>query len=213
MADSEYSVHLQEPIDPSLKHGHKQIIFQRIPMELRVQEEGQPSQVGKMVEVDCKLLVEYHGKSLAEVRLELTTEADLFFNYAHVLNPDNFRSTQQDHKLLVNLSDYPDMLQRLLVSCADKPQEFISIFTMRRNGWARLDFVQNLKCKFLELLTCDFIISKQDEIRENVHYRHEHAKWELEMEIKRVNEVVYFLKHNCPSVLTKVFPKRTAKAT
>ena len=209
---AESSTSLQEPIDPSLKHGHQQLCFQRIPMELRVQEEGQPSQVGKMVEVDCKLLVLLHRKDIAEVRLELTTESDLFFNYSHVLNPDNFRSTQQDHKLLVNLGDYPDMLQRLLVNCADRPQEFISIFTMRRNGWARLDFIQNLKCKFLELLTCDFIISKQDEIRENVHYRFEHAKWELEMEKLKTCDVVKFIKHNCPSILLKVFPKKSAKA-
>jgi hypothetical protein len=211
MAESESSIQLQEPVDPSLKFGHIQVLFQRIPMELRVQEEGQPSQVGKMVEVDCKLLVQYHSKSLSEVRLELTSEADLFFNYSHVLNPDNFRSTQQDHKLLVNLADYPEMLQRLLVSCADRPQEFISIFTMRRNGWARLDFIQNLKCKFLELLTCDFIISKQDEIRENVHFRYEHAKWELEMEARNMKDVVLFVKHNCPSVLKKVFPKKRGK--
>ena len=212
MAESDCSVQLQEPLDPSLKQGHIKLLFQRIPMELRVQEEGQPSQVGKIVEVDCKLLALYHSKFLAEVRVELTTEADLFFNYSHVLNPDNFRSTQQDHKLLVNLADYPDMLSRLLVNCADRPQEFISIFTMRRNGWARLDFIQNLKCKFLELLTCDFIISKQDEIRENVHFRYEHAKWELEMEIKNTKDVVKFVKHNCPSVLQKVFPKKRAKA-
>jgi hypothetical protein len=209
MADNSPS--LEEPKDPSLKEGHQLVLFQRIPMELRVQEEGQSSQVGKIVEVDCKMLALYHRKNLAEVRLELTSEADLFFNYSHVLNPDNFRSTQQDHKLLVSLADYPEMLQRLLVSCADRPQEFISIFTMRRNGWARLDFIQNLKCKFLELLTCDFIISKQDEIRENVHFRYEHAKWELAVEAMKTQDVVKFVKHNCPSVLAKVFPKKSAR--
>ena len=213
MAESDYLEDLPEPIDPSLKNGHRLIMVQRIPIELRIQEEGQPSQVGKMVDIDCKLLALYRGKTLSEVRLEITTEADLFFNYSHYLNADNFRGTQQDHKLLVNLNDYPDMLQRLLVNCANKPQEFISIFTMRRNGWARLDFVQNLKCKFLELLTCDFIISKQDEIRENVMYRFEHTKWELASEGKHLKGVMDFLKHNCPSVLQKVFPKKTAKVT
>ncbi|OMJ67025.1 hypothetical protein SteCoe_35926 [Stentor coeruleus] len=213
MAESEYVEDLPEPIDPSLKNGHQVVLFQRIPIELRVQEEGQPSQVGKMVEIDCKLLALYRNKNLLEVRLELTTEADMFFNYSHFLNADNFRATQQDHKLLVNLTDYPEMLERLLTSCANKPQEFISIFTMRRNGWARLDFVQNLKCKFLELLTCDFIISKQDEIRENVMYRYEHAKWEFAMETKRVKDVTAFVKHNCPSVLQKVVPKKAAKVT
>ena len=213
MAESDFSEDIPEPIDPSLKSGHQLVIFQRIPIELRVQEEGQPSQVGRMIDIDCKLLTLYRGKSLLEVRLELTTEQDLFFNYSHFLNIDNFRGTQQDHKLLVNLNDYPDMLNRLIVNCANKPQEFICIFTMRRNGWARLDFVQNLKCKFLELLTCDFIISKQDEIRENVMFRFQHAKWELECETKKTKNVMNFVKHNCPTILQKVFPKKTAKVT
>ena len=212
MAESVHSEEISEPRDPSLKAGHQLLLFQKIPIELRVQEEGQPSQVGKMVDIDCKLLALYRGKSLLEVKLELNTELDLFFSYSHFLNIDNFRATQQDHKLLVNLEDYPAMLQRLVTSCATRPQEFICIFTMRRNGWARLDFVQNLKCKFLELLTCDFIISKQDDIRENVMYRYEHAKWELQNEVKKTRDVMNFVKHNCPAVLQKVFPKKTVKA-
>lgn len=212
MADSEYYIETPEPVDPSLKSGHQLLLKLKIPIELRVQEEGQASQVGKMVEIECKLLAQYRGKSLLEVKLELTTELDLFFSYSHFLNVDNFRGTQKDHKLLVNLDDYPDMLHRLITSCANKPQEFICIFTMRRNGWARLDFVQNLKCKFLELLTCDFIISKQDQIRENVMYRFERAKWELENEWAKTRSVTTFVKHNCPTVLQKVFPKKSAKA-
>lgn len=211
MAESELCEDLREPVDPSLKAGHKLVIFQRVPMELRVQEEGQPSQVGRMAEIDCKLLTLHRGKALFEVNLELTSESDMFFNYKHHINPDNFRATQQDHKLLVNLADYPEMLERLLINCADKPQEFICIFTMRRNGWARLDFVQNLKCKFLELLTCDFIISKQDEIRENVMYRYEKSRYDLLVEANKLKEVTAFVKHNCPSVLQKVFPKEWRK--
>jgi Centriolar protein SAS N-terminal len=213
MAESEHANLTPEPLDPSLKSGHKLLMLQKIPIELRVQEEGQPSQVGQMVDIDCKLLALYRNKNLLEVRLEITTDADLFFNYSHFLNVDNFRGTQQDHKLLVNLVEYPDMLQRLLTNCANKPQEFICIFTMRRNGWARLDFVQNLKCKFLELLTCDFIISKQDDIRENVMYRYQLAKWELENGIASIKDATNLLKHNCPAILQKVFPKKTAKAT
>lgn len=213
MVESEYLEEIPKPVDPSLKSGHTLLLLQKVPIELRVQEDGQPSQVGKMVDIECKLLGLYKNKSLLEVRLELTTDADLFFNYSHFLNIDNFRTTQQDHKLLVNLIDYPDMVKRLLTNCANKPQEFICIFTMRRNGMARLDFIQNLKCKFLELLTCDFVISKQDEIRENVMFRYQVAKWEMENALTKTRETTIFIKHNCPAVLQKIFPtKKSAKA-
>jgi hypothetical protein len=211
MASIDVQISDNKPVDPSLKSGHQQLLFQRIPIELRVQEEGQPSQLGKIAEIDCKLLVLYSNRCPIEVKLELTTEADLFFNYSHHLNPDTFRSTQYNHKILVNLVEYPEMLERLLRNCAEKPQEFISIFTMRRNGWARLDFVQNLKCKFLELLTCEFSISRLEQIRESVTFRHELAKWELEEEIRKMTEAVQVLKHNCPGLLGKIFPKKAKK--
>ena len=43
---------------------------------------------------------------------------------------------------------------------------------MQRDGQARLDFIENMEYKFLEMLTIDFIASPEDIIRQNVTFRY-----------------------------------------
>ena len=68
-----------------------------VPFELRVQESSEgPQPVGTLEAIKVKLLVlgEPEG-SVTSVRMELSSEADLFFHYTHQIDEAGFQLVQE----------------------------------------------------------------------------------------------------------------------
>ena len=42
---------------------------------------------------------------------------------------------------------------------------FLAVFIMNRDGSAKLDFIQNIEYKFIELLSADFMASSEEIVR------------------------------------------------
>ena len=90
-----------DDMDPSLAGGHKAIYEREVPFELRVQQAADtPQEVGTLEAVKVKILVLGEDASPAAIRMELTSENDLFFNYTHTLDPEGFRQVQEAQKLM-----------------------------------------------------------------------------------------------------------------
>ena len=90
------------------------------------------------------------------MRAELTSENDLFFHYTHNVDEDSFRQMQEGQKLMVEFADYTNILIKMISSCIKEPHSFLAVFIMSRDGSAKLDFIQNIEYKFIELLSCEF---------------------------------------------------------
>ena len=56
-----------------------------------------------------------------QVRLELTSENDLFFHYVHTVDLDSFRTMQEQQKLMVDFSEYTNVLIKMVNSCIKQP--------------------------------------------------------------------------------------------
>ena len=86
---------------------------------------------------------------------------------------------------MIDFPDYPGILLKMLNSCIKEPHRyvkysanfvlsafkfshrcsFLAVFIMNRDGSARLDFIQNIEYKFIELLSCDFMASPEETVR------------------------------------------------
>ena len=66
---------------------------------------------------------------------------------------------------MIEYPDYPNVLVKMLNSCIKEPHSFLAVFIMQRDGTARLDFIQNMEYKFVELLSCDFEASSEETVR------------------------------------------------
>ena len=53
----------------------------------------------------------------------------------------------------------------VLNNCIKEPHSFLAVFVMNRDGSAKLDFIQNIEYKFIELLSADFMASNEDIVR------------------------------------------------
>lgn len=75
---------------------------------------------------------------------------------------------------------------------------------MQRDGQARLDFIQNMEYKFLELLTLDFVTSSEETIRQNITYRYSLLKAKSSILTGRLKDISSILKLKNPSLLLQL---------
>ena len=76
-----------EEMDPSVADGYGVIYDREVPFELRLQESNDgPQEVGTLEAIKVKILVLGEDGNPNSLRLELSSENDLFFHYMHVID-------------------------------------------------------------------------------------------------------------------------------
>lgn len=138
------------------------------------------------------------------VRLEFSSEADLFFHYLHVIDEVSFHKVQEQQKLMINFLDYANVMIRMLNACIREPQTHMAIFLMHGDNDARLDFIQNMEYKFVELLSCVFERSSDETVQHHITYRYNSMKQKLGLMQSRLHELNTLVKTKNPSLLLQL---------
>lgn len=194
-----------EEMDPSLAEGHRVVYDREVPFELRVQDaEVGPQEVGTLEAVRTKILVLGDEQCPHHCRMELTSENDLFFHYTHGVDEGGFRTMQEQQKLMVDFPEYTQVIIKMLNNCIKEPHTYLAVFVMRRDGNARLDFIQNMEYKFVELLSCDFQASQEDVVRQQVTFRYNSVKSRLALSQGRLQDISALVKVKNPSILLQL---------
>ncbi|KAJ9523723.1 hypothetical protein QJQ45_020146 [Haematococcus lacustris] len=180
-----------EEADPSLAVDGYQLFFEReVPVELRSASTVDiPSEVGALEAIRAKILVKGQPSNLEAVKVELSSEANLFFHYTHTMDARLFAAVQESQRLLVDFNDYPTVLLRMLHSCVREPHLQIAVLVMQPNGEARLDFIQNMEYKFVELLSCRYVASSEEMVRAQVSYRYNVVKARMQLMQARLADI------------------------
>jgi hypothetical protein len=90
---------------------------------------------------------------------------------------------------MIEFTDYANVLARSLNQAIKEPHTHLAVFIMNRDGNARLDFIQNLEYKFVELLSVSFLQSPEAAIREHISFRYQTVRAKLALTQARLNEV------------------------
>ncbi|CAG9332018.1 unnamed protein product [Blepharisma stoltei] len=194
-----------EEMDPSLSEGHRVAYDREVPFELRIQDSGSgPQEVGTLEAIKVKVLILGDNANPQHVKIELTSENDLFFHYIHSLDDAAFHQLQETQKLMIEFSELPTILIRMLNSCIKEPHNFLAVFIMHRDGRARLDFIQNMEYKFIELLSLDFMASTEEMVRQQITYRYNAVKSKLAIMQARLQDINSVIKVKNPSLLLQL---------
>ena len=141
---------------------------------------------------------------MQNVKIELTSENDLFFHYTHIVDEDSFRHMQENQKLMIEFGDYTNILIKMVNSCIKEPHSFLAVFIMNPDGSAKLDFIQNIEYKFIELLSCDFFASPGDTVRQSITFRYNSVKSKVALMEARLKDVNNLVKVKNPSLLLQL---------
>lgn len=205
---------MRENIDREAE-GHVVAYDREAPFELRIQDPNSgPQEVGTLEAIRVKILqlvstqpltkMKGEPNSLQNVKIELTSENDLFFHYTHIVDEDSFRHMQENQKLMIEFGDYTNILVKMVNSCIKEPHSFLAVFIMNRDGSAKLDFIQNIEYKFIELLSCDFIASPEDTVRQSITFRYNSVKSKVALMEARLKDVNNLVKVKNPSLLLQL---------
>ncbi|KAA6423199.1 MAG: hypothetical protein FRX49_07186 [Trebouxia sp. A1-2] len=185
--------------------GFKVFAEREVPCELRSDAGRLSSDAGSVEAIRVRILVRGSPPELEAVRVELTSESDLFFHYTHTIGPAAFRQHMQEaQKLMVDFNDYPSVFLRMLSSCIQAPQNHIAVLLMEPSGNARMDFIQNMEYKFVELLSCQFQASSEEHIKQQVTYRYNAVKSRLALMQARLADINALVKLKNPSLLLQL---------
>lgn len=194
-----------DDLDPSTGDGHRVVYDRECPFELRLKElEDETPEIGTLEAIKVKLLVLEKDNGLESIKIELSSENDLFFYYMHVADEDSFRLIQEHQKLMIDFEEYPNVLIKMLNNCIKEPHKHLAVFVMTRDGRARLDFIQNMEYKFLELLSADFVRSPDDVVRRQISYRYNALKSKMNLLQARQHDVFNLVKSKNPSLLLQL---------
>ena len=111
---------------------------------------------------------------------------------------------QDNQKLCINFQEYANLTKKLFNNCINDPQSFIAIFIMQKEGSARLDFIQNIEYKFIELLSIDFVNSPDDTVRKQISYRYNALRAKLDLMQERLNSISNLVKLKNPPLLLQI---------
>jgi hypothetical protein len=144
------------------------------------------------------------NSQIESIRVELTSENDLFFHYTHELNQDSYTQMQERQKLLLPFNDYAHIFTKMVNSCIKEPHSYLAVFVMNRDGSAKLDFIQRNEFKFIELLSVDFQASHEEVVRASISFRYNSAKSKIALMESRLKEVNNLVKVKSPSLLLQM---------
>lgn len=174
-----------------------------MPFEVRNQN-GDGRQGGTLELIKVKILTVGSDDAPTAIRMEMSSEVDLFFHYQHFVDERVFAKIQEAQKLMVDLSDYPTILVRMLNACIKEPHINLGIFTMFSDSEARLDFIQNMEYKFVELMYCVCVRSPEESVQQHITYRYNSMKQRLAVMQARLQEINNLVKIKNPSLLLQL---------
>lgn len=178
----------------------------QVPVEIR-QHSGQNRDLtprGTLESIKCRLLILGNGDGYSMLRLELSSEADLFFHYAFDMDEHDFPELQERQKLMIDFSHFSVVLIRMLNSCISDPHLNLAIFTEEAENVAQLDFIQNMEYKFVELLSCQCTKLSEELIQRHITFRYNSVKQKLGLMQGRLLEISNLVKLKNPSLLLQL---------
>ena len=228
MADNIFDFSAIEELDPSLSDGYQIIYDREVPLEVRHQNSSPndhsisvdtkyPTNIllnnqnqGTLESIKVKILVLGDDDHILGIRIELSSEADLFFHYMHIVDEERFNNIKSIQSLMVDFNDYANIFIKMINNCIREPHIFLAILTITNDIDAKLDLIQNMEYKYIELLSCEFERSSEIIVQHHITYRYNLMKTKLNVLQGRVHEIVNLVKMKNPSLLLQLQKSTTS---
>lgn len=175
--------------DPSLSDGSRLVYDREVPCELRAMR-GNDSSAGSLEQMKIKVLTTGEDRNLTNMRIEITTESDIFFHYTSIINDQGFLRLREDQNLVCEFSEFLMTLLKMFNRCIREPGRFIAAILLGEDGTANLEFVENLEYKLVSVLVLPFRASPPEVVREQAQYRYSAVRARLDLvteQVKRSN--------------------------
>jgi hypothetical protein len=146
------------------------------------------------------------SKPIESVRIELSTESDLFFLLEAEYNPESYAALQKEQDLTIDFDQFPVALSDIFTSASSREGEF----RLRLTGDDEpvLTVIENLKFKTLTVFRLRFARPPDEKVKESIQERYEEVCAQLATVRHDLLNFYGILKIRNPSVLKQVKTSR-----
>jgi hypothetical protein len=103
-------------LDPSTQGGFRLVYARECPLEMRLQTSDEaPQEIGTLEAILCKVLVCGDPSAPTMVKVELSSESDLFFHYTHIAEERTWKAMRDEQRLMVSFQVWPISCMSLLL--------------------------------------------------------------------------------------------------
>ena len=146
------------------------------------------------------------------IKMELQSDNDIFFYYKHLFffeiksraSSENFQYIKESQELHCSFEEYATISMKSLNKVIREPSKFQCIFNISEEGLGRLQIMQVLDYKSLELISFDLEPANEEEARQRITYRYGSLKSKLALMEARLHDVSEILRVKNPSLLLQL---------
>ena len=169
-----------------------------------VEDEKEANEMGTLESIKTKILIQGDIEAPECIKVELTSEADLFFHYTCMVTPESFAELRDLQQLNVGFDAFIGLLIRMFNNVHKEPHVFFSIQQLQKDGKGKMDFIQNLEYKYVDLVSIEFETTPQEIIREAIPFKYNSVKAKMIFLQNRMKEFTSLIKTKNPAQLLQM---------
>lgn len=190
-----------EALDPSLSDGSRLLFDRELPAHIRFEDSPEQNEIIENVRV--RILLQGLETKPAGVRVEVTSESDLFFVFIHAVNPTTFENVKESQHLNSDFKGYPNIIIKALNRCQNTDQCAL-FFVVRSDGSGLLSIIQFNEYKNVELLGLECEPGPEEFVRQHVAYQYGALKSKTSMMEGRLQDIAELVRAKNPSLLLQI---------
>ena len=144
------------------------------------------------------------------MKLELTSDNDIFFLYQIVVSEDKYKQIQEMNGLHSDFSDFPQVLLKMLGNCCNKTaltSSFIGSVTLEGEDSRRgmVEFFQDTEYRRVDLLKIELEQCDEETLKNMVTYRISSTKQKTVLMQERLKDIMNIVKAKNPVLLQEIY--------
>eukprot|EP01017_Pseudomicrothorax_dubius_P025890 TRINITY_DN2840_c0_g1_i1.p1 TRINITY_DN2840_c0_g1~~TRINITY_DN2840_c0_g1_i1.p1 ORF type:complete len:192 (+),score=43.99 TRINITY_DN2840_c0_g1_i1:123-698(+) len=172
---------------------------------LRIQEpNGDYQDATTQEKIRVRLFLQGDEKNPEEVRIELDSEADLFFYYQHIATRVNFREIKTKQQLQIDFGQYANVCVKSFMKCEKDSQHYYVMLTIDKDLTGILQIVQTSEYKDIEMIAFDFQSASEEGIRQQITFKYGALKSKLSLMDGRLQDINELIRIKNPSLLLQI---------
>lgn len=215
--DLSFSLDTLDELDPSLSDGFKCIYEKEVPIEIRTvigpSREALSEDISTPLQETIKLKILTKGGELnhsneiagcTNVRMEFSSESDLFFHYYSSFASDTFDAYKEQQRLMIDFLELPHILVKMMNACIREPQSYLAILALYPDGSGKLEMIQNMEYKHVELLSLSCRQSEDEIVQRQITFRYNSLKQRMLSLQSKLQDINSMVKTKNPSLLLQM---------
>lgn len=191
--------------DPSLEKNLIKIYEEEIPFEIRYEYanlfEEDKSLFKSLI---CKILITDEMLEQIKIKIEIANDSDLNFYYTTEITSSSFEKIKEEQKLTCDLMNFSELLIKYFDFCLNNTKSYIAVLNLKTDKKAKMELMENLEYKIVELISLEFSQASQDLISKQISYRYNSMRAVEDLMQNKIDIINNILKENDPQLITEV---------